>query len=167
VVIALQIAWFMGRADRISAMVGVSPLCYSFALDQWGWETAGSWDRQRGAGNLGHERRGASDERGAVRRGSRGSGTRRTGRIHYRFLRQAREAHRKGELATAELAYRHVLQIEPDNADALDLLGMLAAQTGHLPQALALLDRRRRALAARSADCAGSHWTWLRASPAA
>jgi predicted TPR repeat methyltransferase len=57
------------------------------------------------------------------------------------FLRQAREAHRKGELATAELAYRHVLQIDPDNADALDLLGMLAAQTGHLPQALALLDR--------------------------
>jgi predicted TPR repeat methyltransferase len=57
------------------------------------------------------------------------------------FLRQAREAHRNGELAIAELAYRHVLQIDPDNADALDLLGMLAAQTGHLPQALALLDR--------------------------
>jgi Flp pilus assembly protein TadD len=57
------------------------------------------------------------------------------------FLVQAREAHRKGELATAELAYRHVLQLEPDNADALGLLGMLAAQTGHLPQALALLDR--------------------------
>jgi predicted TPR repeat methyltransferase len=57
------------------------------------------------------------------------------------FLRQAREAHRRGELSTAELAYRHVLQIDSDNADALDLLGMLAAQTGHLPQALALLDR--------------------------
>src|ERR1700738_2758086 len=57
------------------------------------------------------------------------------------FLRQAREAHRKGELATAELAYRHVLQIDPDNADALDLLGMLAAAPAPLPQALALLDR--------------------------
>jgi predicted O-linked N-acetylglucosamine transferase (SPINDLY family) len=45
----------------------------------------------------------------------------------------------RGELAPAEVAYRRVLSLEPRNADALNNLGLLAAQAGRLEIAAALL----------------------------
>ena len=53
--------------------------------------------------------------------------------------------HRSGRLQQAERMYREVLRIDPDHADALHLLGLIAYQTGELPTAVDLL---RRAVAA-------------------
>jgi predicted O-linked N-acetylglucosamine transferase (SPINDLY family) len=49
--------------------------------------------------------------------------------------------HQAGRLAEAEALYRQVLQAVPDHPGALNLLGMLAGQTGHADQALALIGR--------------------------
>ena len=43
--------------------------------------------------------------------------------------------HRAGRLAEAERAYRRILQIQPDHADSLHLLGLLALQAGYLDDA--------------------------------
>lgn len=56
-------------------------------------------------------------------------------------LQQAMALHRAGRLAKAEAAYRHILEIAPDHADALHLLGLLAFQQGRAPEALELVDR--------------------------
>jgi len=48
---------------------------------------------------------------------------------------------RAGRLADAERAYRAVLQAIPDHPIALERLGVLASQTGHVDAALALLQR--------------------------
>lgn len=56
-------------------------------------------------------------------------------------LQQAMAQHRAGHLAKAEAAYRHILGIAPDHADALHLLGLLAFQQGRAPEALELVDR--------------------------
>jgi predicted O-linked N-acetylglucosamine transferase (SPINDLY family) len=60
-------------------------------------------------------------------------------------VQQAIEAalahHRAGRLAEAEMLYRQVLGAVPDHADALQLLGILAGQTGNLDAALELLGR--------------------------
>jgi tetratricopeptide (TPR) repeat protein len=57
--------------------------------------------------------------------------------------RQALEAaaslHRAGELEGAEASYRRILARDPGNADALHLLGVLAAQTGHAGDAVELI----------------------------
>ena len=53
----------------------------------------------------------------------------------------ALELHRAGRLADAERGYREVLQLEPDHADSLHLLGVLALQTGNLKSALTLVQR--------------------------
>src|SRR4051794_13857816 len=47
------------------------------------------------------------------------------------LLEAALEHHRAGNLPQAEVMYRHVLENEPRNADALHLLGALAADAGH------------------------------------
>ena len=59
--------------------------------------------------------------------------------------RYAIEAMKAGKLAAADLALRHVLDLEPDNAPVLHLLGVIAARVGaressisHFRQALAL-----------------------------
>jgi predicted TPR repeat methyltransferase len=57
------------------------------------------------------------------------------------LLEQGRTWHRTGDTRRAEAAYRHVLQAEPQNADALHLLGLMAAQAGKLPDALDLIGR--------------------------
>lgn len=44
--------------------------------------------------------------------------------------------HQAGRLAQAEAIYRHILQREPNNPDALHLLGMAAYQTGNLANAI-------------------------------
>ena len=69
-----------------------------------------------------------------------------------RDVRQALEAavslHRTGRLQAAEAAYREVLGREPENPDALHLLGVLAAQSGQPDRAAELI---RRAIGARPA----------------
>ena len=53
----------------------------------------------------------------------------------------ALEHHRAGRLAEAERGYRGVLVDEPEHADSLHLLGVIALQTGNLESALALVQR--------------------------
>lgn len=53
----------------------------------------------------------------------------------------ALEHHRAGRLAEAEKGYRAILTLEPEHADSLHLLGVLALQTGNLDAALALVQR--------------------------
>jgi protein O-GlcNAc transferase len=53
----------------------------------------------------------------------------------------ALERHQAGRLAEAERGYREILQLEPEHADSLHLLGVIALQTGSLDAALALLQR--------------------------
>lgn len=62
------------------------------------------------------------------------------------ILQRAAQLHRDGLLAEAEAAYRSVLANDPADADASQLLGVLALQTGRDDEALSLL---RRALAVR------------------
>jgi protein O-GlcNAc transferase len=58
-----------------------------------------------------------------------------------RLLRDALAHHRAGQLAQAETLYRQVLQLSPDNRDALHLLGLMAHQTGKHAIALELIDK--------------------------
>jgi predicted TPR repeat methyltransferase len=69
-------------------------------------------------------------------------------------LETAIEAHKGGRFVEAEAAYRSVLQRQPDNADALNFLGMLTAQTGKPAAAVDLLQR------SVTADAANPH-AWL------
>ena len=54
-------------------------------------------------------------------------------------LHTALEHHRAGRLAQAEAIYREVLRHDPRHADALHLLGMLAAQAGHVERGIELI----------------------------
>jgi len=63
-------------------------------------------------------------------------------------LAAALQLHRAGRLADAERAYRQVLHADPQNVDALHLLGVLANQAG---QADVAVDLIRRAIAIRPA----------------
>lgn len=56
-------------------------------------------------------------------------------------IRQAIAAHHAGRLAEAEHIYRAVLEVVPDQFDALHLLGVLRAQAGHPGEAASLLAR--------------------------
>jgi tetratricopeptide (TPR) repeat protein len=60
-------------------------------------------------------------------------------------LATAARHHQAGELPQAEAIYRQILAFKPDDPDALHLLGVLAAQTGHADAILLL----RRAIAHR------------------
>jgi protein O-GlcNAc transferase len=53
----------------------------------------------------------------------------------------ALEQHRAGRLAEAERGYRAVLQREPEHADSLHSLGVIALQTGNVEAALGLVQR--------------------------
>src|SRR5262245_39572599 len=53
----------------------------------------------------------------------------------------ALEHHRAGRLVEAEQLYRAILAHEPQHADSLNLLGVIALQAGDLPSALALVQR--------------------------
>jgi protein O-GlcNAc transferase len=53
----------------------------------------------------------------------------------------ALELHQAGRLAEAEQGYRRILERQPEHADSLHLLGVVALQTGHLDSALALVQR--------------------------
>src|SRR5262245_54306226 len=54
-------------------------------------------------------------------------------------LLAGREHMRAGRLREAELVYRKILSEQPRHAEALHLLGLIAAQTGHLEAATDLL----------------------------
>jgi predicted O-linked N-acetylglucosamine transferase (SPINDLY family) len=58
-----------------------------------------------------------------------------------RLLAEAAAHHRAGRLAAAERLYRRILAVDPDHADSLHLLGLIAHQTGHSDQALELIGR--------------------------
>src|SRR5438093_1582027 len=59
-------------------------------------------------------------------------------------LAAAVRSHRAGDLRQAEQLCRHVLQAEPQQADALHLLGVLAQQVGRSDLALTYLDQALR-----------------------
>ena len=76
---------------------------------------------------------------------------RRGGRPAVRFARTLRAGlahHQAGRLGRAETLYRKILLAEPEHADALHLLGLLAFQCGKLTTALQLIERALPALAA-------------------
>ncbi len=54
-------------------------------------------------------------------------------------IAEALKFHRAGDLGRAEQIYRDVLRAEPNNVDALHLLGLIAHQAGHLDAALQLI----------------------------
>jgi predicted TPR repeat methyltransferase len=58
-----------------------------------------------------------------------------------RTLRQAMQDHGAGRLSAAQVLYQQVLESEPDNADALHLLGVLRAQSGDHEAAAELIGR--------------------------
>jgi predicted O-linked N-acetylglucosamine transferase (SPINDLY family) len=53
----------------------------------------------------------------------------------------ALQHHRAGDLSEAERGYREILNLQPEHADSLHLLGVLALQTGDLASALELVQR--------------------------
>ena len=54
---------------------------------------------------------------------------------------RAMDHHRRGQLADAELGYRQALELDPDNADALQLLGTIVAQRGDFAAGIGLVSR--------------------------
>jgi len=56
-------------------------------------------------------------------------------------LLRAIEHHRAGRLAEAEAIYREILAENPQDADALNLLGVIARQRGNLPAAIDLISQ--------------------------
>ncbi len=77
-------------------------------------------------------------------------------------LQAALEAHRTGDLESAERGYRDVLETDPDHIDALHLLATLKLQTGTAEEALALADRVI-TLAPEIADAHGNRGSALQA----
>jgi tetratricopeptide (TPR) repeat protein len=57
------------------------------------------------------------------------------------ILQEGARQHQAGNLRDAEVAYREVLRREPENADALHLLGVLAGQAGQLQPAVELVEK--------------------------
>lgn len=67
-------------------------------------------------------------------------------------LAQAAREHRAGHAAQAEAICRQILELDPNQPDALSRLGALAFSAGRLDEALVFFDR---AIAARPGDAAG------------
>jgi len=57
------------------------------------------------------------------------------------FMQQALDHHHRGRLAEAERLYRQILQQQPNHAAAMHHLGVVAQQSGHLPDAIELMRR--------------------------
>lgn len=58
-----------------------------------------------------------------------------------RELKRALALHQAGRLADAGAIYRDILKADPDNADALNLMGVLLQAGGELPTAITLLQK--------------------------
>jgi len=71
--------------------------------------------------------------------------------VSERLFRQAVQYHQAGKLAEAEILYRRILAAEPEHADSLHLLGVLAAQIGRNDAAIDLIAHAIR-LQPRKAD---------------
>ena len=56
-------------------------------------------------------------------------------------LEQAIAYHQAGKLDEAAQTYRELLEAQPDNANALHLLGLLLHQRGQTPEGLTLIER--------------------------
>jgi len=69
-------------------------------------------------------------------------------------IRVAGEHHRAGRLVEAEAIYRRILAVQPENAEALSLLGVIAGQVGQFDKAIEL---QQKAIAL-SPDNAGYHY---------
>ena len=54
-------------------------------------------------------------------------------------IQEALALHKKGQLGQAEAIYRQLLGIDPTNADALHLLGVIAHQTGNQKSAVDMI----------------------------
>lgn len=57
------------------------------------------------------------------------------------LLQQAVQLHRSGDIKAAAPLYQRVLQLDPNHPDALNLLGVVAAQTGQFEQSARLIER--------------------------
>jgi Flp pilus assembly protein TadD len=68
-------------------------------------------------------------------------------------LLDAISLHQQGQLVQAEASYRQHLEIDPSNADALHLLGVIAYQTGHYQDAVELISKAIR----HASDIASYH----------
>jgi predicted O-linked N-acetylglucosamine transferase (SPINDLY family) len=66
-------------------------------------------------------------------------------------MAEAVAAHQRGQVARAQAMYRQILESEPDNPDALHLLGVTCTQSGEFEAALEYIDR---AIALRPGDAA-------------
>ena len=64
------------------------------------------------------------------------------------MVAQAMTLHRQGDLASAEKQYRAILTLQPDNPDALHLLGTIRADLGNVDEGIALIERALRVLPA-------------------
>jgi Flp pilus assembly protein TadD len=71
----------------------------------------------------------------------------RTDPVLQKLVGEALQHHRNGKMVEAEELYQRVLMQDPDHADALHLLGMVAYQTGRVATALNLI---RKAIAVHS-----------------
>ena len=60
---------------------------------------------------------------------------------HFDRLTQATSLHQTGQLAEAEIQYRELLQENPDDVNALHMLGVLEHQRGNSPKGLELVAR--------------------------
>ena len=80
-----------------------------------------------------------------------------------RYFQIAVRHHQSGRLAEAEQLYLHVLGREPGHADALHLLGVIAAQTGRTDAAIDLIGRAV-ALKPRDAEALYNHGKALNAA---
>lgn len=67
-------------------------------------------------------------------------------------LRRALSIHQTGDIAAAEPLYRQVIELDPDQAQALHYLGLIVHQRGRESEAIALL---RRAVTANPDDASG------------
>jgi predicted O-linked N-acetylglucosamine transferase (SPINDLY family) len=56
-------------------------------------------------------------------------------------LQSAMQQHQSGRLAEAEQAYRNILSVDPENASAMQLLGVVALQSGRAREAAELISR--------------------------
>ncbi len=61
------------------------------------------------------------------------------------LVTRAMDFHRQGRLAEAEAGYRDVLRRDPNNADALHLLGVIVGHAGDPQQGVALIERALKA----------------------
>ena len=69
------------------------------------------------------------------------------------FYNRGLQHHQAGRLEDARVDYRSVLQLQPEHADALHMLGVLAYQIGQYDEALSLISRAEKLLPPNAGVC--------------